>query len=186
MPVLVTVANITLKSFSLDAEQIRVISNDGISFPVIPLIQAEQGAGGADRLAAALPDLNPVQAQPPSPPESPGSMMVDFCFGPLKRLSPEGAQFGAGWLMFICPTFAIAVLVSMAIPKTNKPAPIPAHNLNADLLPNGDLPPGRDIRGYIFLRPGHYTAVEVPIIYSDSGFTTTIVQQWESKPGDQR
>jgi len=178
MPVLVTVANITLKSLSLRADKISATLTTGESVPVIPLPQAEQAAGGVDRLATALPNLNPVYVPPPAPPESAGQGIAEFCFGPLANLSSGEEEFGAAWLMFICPAFAGAFLVYSAMPKSNKPPPIAARDLNADLLPNGDLPSGRDIRGYIFLPPGNYQTIEVPITDSASGFTTTVVEQW--------
>jgi hypothetical protein len=47
-------------------------------------------------------------------------------------------------------------------------------------LPSGYLTPGMERLGYIFLPPGNYNALEVPIEDTDTGDIETIVQTWDS------
>ncbi len=101
MPVLVTIANITLKSFSLNADRVCAVSADGNRVSAMPLAAAEQSASGGERLAAALPNLHPTP--PPPPPPSTGQMIADVCFAPFTSKPAGDPRFGAAWIMFVCP-----------------------------------------------------------------------------------
>ena len=77
--------------------------------------------------------------------------------------------------MFGCPIiFGGAAVKSLAVAYS------PSLQVSDGALPGGDLTPGDEKRGYIFLPLGNYGAIEVPVEDTGTRGIETIVQPWDS------
>jgi hypothetical protein len=166
LPIQLAVTNLTLKPLTLDPQGIQADRALGGSVAVLSAADAEQAAGSADQLAKSLPRQNLVHVAIHQPPISQAQGELAASVGCL--LLPSGAG------ILVCPLVWTAVLADRTAVAVS-----PDLQIKEVALRDGDLTPGLEAWGYIFLPRANYTGIEVPV-KSDLGGTEIIVQPWDS------
>jgi hypothetical protein len=179
LPVQIAVTNVTVRSLSLDAQGIRAQTTSGTSVATVSPDQAIELAGGAQKLARALSEVYLVHVAGHQKEPSRAQSALAACLAPLVPPTsfegPGAGQAAAGWIMFVCPiVFGGAAAKSLAVASS------PSLQVSDVALPGGDLTPGDEKRGYIFLPLGNYKAIEVPVEDTSTDSIETIVQPWDS------
>jgi hypothetical protein len=172
------------KSFSLNAEGIRAETTSGASVGVLTPDQAIEAAGSAQAILNALSRVDMVHI--PGYEEEPGRAMwaLQGCFLPYTLGGPSGRPdpiLDVTWLLLACPTIAAATTAKSIAVASSSSMQV------SDLVISGGPIGGPETpvvqrRGYIFLPPGNYKAIEVPVEVEDEsgGGTEIIVQAWDS------
>ncbi len=166
LPIQLAVTNLTLKPLTLDPQEIRAERVAGASVAVLSVADTEQAAGSADQLAKSLPRQNLVHVAIHQPPISQAQGELGASVGCL--FLPSGAG------ILVCPLVWTAVLADRTAVAMS-----PDLQVKDIALRDGELTPGLEAWGYIFLPRANYTGIEVPV-KSDMGGTEIIVQPWDS------
>ena len=166
LPIQLAVTNLTLKPLTLDPQGIQADRALGASVAVLPAADAEQAAGGADQLVKALTRQNLVHVAIHQPPVSQAQDELGASVGCL--FLPGGAG------ILVCP-----LMWTVALADRTAVAVSPDMQVKDIALRDGELTPGLEAWGYVFLPRANYTGIEVPV-KSDMGGTEIIAQPWDS------
>jgi hypothetical protein len=175
LPVQIAVTNVTVRSLSLDAQGIRAQAASGTRVATVSPDQAIELAGGAQKLARALSQVYLVHVAGHQKEPGRAESAAEVCLLPFTH--PQGGSGGlaTAWILVVCPT-----VIGGTVAKSLAVASSPSLQVSDVALPGGDLTPGDEKRGYIFLPLGNYKAIEVPVEDTSTGGIETIVQPWDS------